>query len=136
MSEWDREDFIKTQVGGLNAVVMPGGEFIMYSRAAAAYELLLTNFVDGTDTAWFDLYVEDEGSVEVMAVHPRDGLAASGIDWDERDEDFGEYIHLAIGDSEKDGEDGPFGVVSLHRELAAKLAHNILEVLNATEGLQ
>lgn len=136
MSDWDGDKFIKTQVGGLNALSMPNGEFITYSRAAATYELLLTNFVDGTETAWFDLYVEDEGSIDVMAVHPRDGLAANGVDWDDREEDFGEYIHLAIGDSEKDGEDGPFAAIALHRDLAKKLAHDILEVLKATEGLE
>lgn len=127
------EGFSKTDMGGLNALSVPNGRFITYTRGAGSYELLLTNFVDGTDAAWFDFYVESPEAVSVAMVHPRDGLAANGIDWEDREDDLGDEVHIAIGDEARDGEDGPFGVISMSREAAALVAKDIMFMLEATD---
>lgn len=118
-------------MGGLNAITIPSGTFITYSRSAeGSYEMLLTNFVDGTDAAWLDLYVDGSDAVGASLVHPRDGL-------DVRSEGFGEEVHLIIEDKAKDGDAGPFAVVSLSREAAGQLADDInymLEISKEDEG--
>lgn len=122
-------------MGGLNALSFPNGKFITYTRNSDSYEMLLTNFVDGTDAAWFDFYVERPSALNVTMVHPRDGLTASGVDWDDREDDLGDELHITIGDEAKDGDsDGPFGVVSLPREAAARLAEDLLYMLKITEN--
>ena len=123
----------KTPMGGLNALSFPNGKFITYTRNSDSYELLLTNFVDGTDAAWFDFYVERPSAVGVALVHPRDGLAAAGVDWEDRDDDFGDEFHVVIGDETKDGEEGPFGIISMPREAAKQLAEDIEYMLQITE---
>lgn len=130
-SRW--ENLIKVPMGGLNALSVADGNFITYSRSCDSYELLVTNFLDDSGTAWLDFYVEDGKSVDVLAVHPRDGLAANGIDWDEREDDFGDEIHLVVGDESKDQDGEPFAVVTLPREVAVKLVQDIVEVLQITE---
>jgi hypothetical protein len=120
-------------MGGLNALSVPNGEFITYTRGCSSYELLLTNFIDGTEATWLDLYVETPDAVGVSLVHPRDGLAANGIDWDEREDDLGDEVHIIIGDEEKDGEAGPFGVISMSRDVAAQIADDIIYMLKVTE---
>lgn len=122
-------------MGGLNALSFPNGKFITYTRNSDSYEMLLTNFVDGTDAAWFDFYVERPSALSVAVVHPRDGLTANGVDWDDREDDLGDELHITIGDEAKDGDsDGPFGVISLPREAAARLAEDLLYMLKITEN--
>ena len=123
----------KTPMGGLSALSFPNGKFITYTRNSDSYELLLTNFVDGTDAAWFDFYVERPSAVAASLVHPRDGLTAAGVDWDDREDDLGDEIHVLIGDDKTDGTDGPFGVISMSREAAKQLADDINYMLQSTD---
>lgn len=122
----------KTPMGGLDAISVPNGEFITYSRSSDAYELLLTNFVEDTGHAWFDFYVENQKALEVTLVHPRDGLAANGYDWDDREDSPGDFIHVSVT-GEEDGEAAPFGVITFTRSGAAKMALEIIDMLKATE---
>ena len=123
----------KTPMGGLSALSFPNGKFITYTRNSDSYEMLLTNFVDGTDGAWLDFYVERPSAVGVALVHPRDGLAYNGVDWDDREEDFGDEVHVVVGDENKDGDEAPFAVFSMPREAAKQLADDINYMLQISE---
>lgn len=126
--------FAKTDIGGLSALSVPNGRFITYTRHSESYELLLTNFVDGTDAAWLDFYVENPSAVGVSLVHPRDGqLAAGEIEVYDQDEDFGDELHIVIGDEAKDGEDGPFAIISMSREASKQLADDINYMLQFSQ---
>ena len=104
------EGLAKTDIGGLNALSVPNGKFITYTRGSGSYEMLLTNFIDGTDAAWLDFYVESPSAVGVALVHPRDSLSDGSVDWEGRDDEFGDDFHIVVGDEAADGEDGPFAV--------------------------
>lgn len=66
-------------MGGLSALSFPNGKFITYTRNSDSYELLLTNFVDGTDAAWFDFYVERPSAVGVELVHREMALPLTAL---------------------------------------------------------